>query len=267
METQVKYELQEGNIQFNFEELKNEVIAETSNLLKVVVTEDTMGEFKTVRADLNKKIAFISNERIKIKKQWNLPYLAFEEKVTEIVKVYEQAVSAIDVQIKRFEFERYEAAKEAARQAFLGYGVTDVTFERIYVPAWGNKSNEKTWQGELDAVMNRIVSDLAFIDTIENEMLKKITRDEYLKVLDIVKAQTQGKILYDRYNPAPKIELTSKDAFLGTPGAVPQQEQKPIEPYVQVVKKDTLSIKFKDFDTYMTAMQILDEHGIKYENA
>ncbi|MEG1774195.1 MAG: DUF1351 domain-containing protein, partial [Oscillospiraceae bacterium] len=98
-----------ASIEFNFEQLKAELAVTLADYRSLVVTEDAISATKEKRAALNKLRNRISDERIRVKKQYLAPYDAFESRVKEIDAMISDPIRLIDSQIKAFE----EAKKEA----------------------------------------------------------------------------------------------------------------------------------------------------------
>ena len=100
---QVKYS--EGVIDFNnYESLANkakELATQYSNL--IITDEDSYKFAKQVKAELNKVIKAISDERIRIKKEYAKPLENFESKVKEITSEIETGKNLIDERVKEYD--------------------------------------------------------------------------------------------------------------------------------------------------------------------
>lgn len=131
------------SIDFNFEQLKQEVSAKMDFYNNLVVSEDDITGAKSTRADLNKLKAAIENKRKDVKKQINEPYTVFEKQVKEITAIIQGAIDNIDVQINDYEdkmkFIKYEKLK-AAYDDLIGDIEDIIPFEKILPEKWENKS-------------------------------------------------------------------------------------------------------------------------------
>lgn len=100
---QVNYS--EGVIDFNnYETLVNkakELATQYSNL--IITDEDSYKFAKQVKAELNKVIKAISDERIRIKKEYAKPLENFESKVKEITSEIETGKNLIDERVKEYD--------------------------------------------------------------------------------------------------------------------------------------------------------------------
>ena len=96
-------------IEFNFDELKNQISESLAKYKNLVYSDDSIKEAKEDRAKLNKFKEAIENRRKEIKALCLKPYNEFETKVKELTKLIDEPILAIDTQIKNFENEQKEA--------------------------------------------------------------------------------------------------------------------------------------------------------------
>lgn len=66
---------------FNFDQLKQELEVSLVKYQNMVVTEDGTKEAKADRAKLNALKTTIDDKRKEIKREWNAPYIEFENKI------------------------------------------------------------------------------------------------------------------------------------------------------------------------------------------
>ena len=129
------------SIDWNFDELKQEIVKKADDYMNLVYSNDQIKEAKKDRANLRKFISALEDKRKEIKKQVMIPYTDFEAKEKELVGIVDQAVSNIDTQIKGYE--------EATRQEKLAkvkdiytecIGDLDrtVPFEKVFKDSWLN---------------------------------------------------------------------------------------------------------------------------------
>ena len=71
-------------INSNYEEVKKFIISQTNKDRNTIVTEETIDIAKERCAILNKQIKAIEEQRKEVKKTWNEPYIAFENKCKEL---------------------------------------------------------------------------------------------------------------------------------------------------------------------------------------
>lgn len=100
---QVNYS--EGIIDFNnYESLVNKAKELATQYSNLIITDDDSYKFaKQVKAELNKVIKAISDERIRIKKEYAKPLENFESKVKEITSEIETGKNLIDERVKEYD--------------------------------------------------------------------------------------------------------------------------------------------------------------------
>lgn len=114
----IKTDLQLGSVQDNFEEVKALVRDEMRQYQDLVFADDDIKNAKTTRASLRKMRTQIDDRRKAIKKQWNEPYIEFENKVKEVLAFIDDPLQQIDVQVKDYE-QRQREQKRAEIQEIL----------------------------------------------------------------------------------------------------------------------------------------------------
>lgn len=112
----IKTDAHLGVIDDNFDTLKIEIGKQMMKYQGLIFTDETIKEAKSTKAELNKMITTLENNRKAIKRKWNDPYNAFEAKVKEVVALIQGPLNEIDRQIVDFE-ERRKAEKRAAVEA------------------------------------------------------------------------------------------------------------------------------------------------------
>lgn len=112
----IKTDAHLGVIDDNFDSLKIEIGKQMMKYQGLVFTDENIKEAKTTKAELNKMIATLEDNRKAIKRKWNDPYNAFEAKVKEVVALIQGPLAEIDKQIVDFE-ERRKAEKRKAVEA------------------------------------------------------------------------------------------------------------------------------------------------------
>ena len=80
-------------IEFNFDELKEEITAKAAIYRNMVFTDDTIKDAKAAKADLNKLVTAIEDARKREKKRCLQPYEEFEKQMKELVAIIKEPVS------------------------------------------------------------------------------------------------------------------------------------------------------------------------------
>lgn len=167
-ELQVKVNNQLGKINFNYEEIK-ENLAEMMNIYKETkVTVDTVAKSKKDIATLRKIKTALNDRRIAIKKEYMVPYANFEVKVKELTGLIDKPIVLIDKQVKEFEeqerLEKIEKIKDIYKEE-IGELESYLTLEKIYNAKWENKSTTlKSIREEVNTVVS---STQMAVDTIK----------------------------------------------------------------------------------------------------
>ena len=100
-------------IKFNYEELKGGLQESLKKYQNLVYTSQNIKEAKDDRATLNALKKSLNDEKIKIKKEFEVPYKDFEDKIKELIELVDKPASEIDKQVKIFE----EAEKAKKRES------------------------------------------------------------------------------------------------------------------------------------------------------
>lgn len=168
---------------FNYEELKRDLATNLSKYQNMVVTEETTKDARRDRAKLNKLRATIDRNRIDIKKEWNKPYVEFENKVKDLISMIDKPIDAIDGQIKVYEDKKREQ-KQADVKAIYSELIDDlkdiVPYERIHQASWLNAgSSLKMVRSGMADIISAIRTDLSLIQLLEVEC-EELMIDTYL---------------------------------------------------------------------------------------
>jgi hypothetical protein len=155
MELKIAQITQPTPIEFNYQELKNEITAKANEYANIVYTDDTIKEAKADKAALNKLKKALNDERIRQEKEYMKPFNDFKTKVNELIGIIEQPIGIIDTQIKE-----YDKIKEAEKEKQI-----NELWESIEKPEWVR----------LNAIWNPKWKNVTFsISKIEQEIRDRI---------------------------------------------------------------------------------------------
>lgn len=183
-----------GLLNWNFEQLNEQLDIELKRFDGVVVTEEQITEAKKARANLNALAKAINDRKIQVKKEFCAPYLDFESKVKILTEKIKNASSSIDVQIKNFDEQEKQQKRREILRYFEEINCNLVNLNQIFDEKWLNKGcSEKTWKEQLSSKIENIKVELAIIDQMEVEDKREL-KSIYLEILDISKA----KQIYDQ---------------------------------------------------------------------
>lgn len=198
-------------INFNFEELKNEITTKSELYKNMVYTDDTIKTAKEDRASLNKFIKALEDKRKEVKKQCLEPYNNFEKQVKELVRIINESVTLIGEQITEFEEREKATKREEVERLFDETGFEPfVKLEQIFDPKWLNKSASlKSIATELKNIAERIRNDLAVLNEISEFQFE--ATETYKDTLDISKAIAEKNRLVEMQKRKVEYEATQTE--------------------------------------------------------
>lgn len=169
-------------VPFNYEELKKQIAEKTAPYKGLIVTEDAIPAAKTDLANLRRLEKAIDDRRKAVKKEYNAPYMEFEEKIKDILSDIQTAIENIDGQVKDFE-KKSDEEKLGRIKVFynLAFGqlAKVVPFERINNPKWLNKGYKMP---DIEAEISKMANDLRDnVDAVK--ALKSENEDALLRTL------------------------------------------------------------------------------------
>lgn len=184
-------------IDFNFEELKEEITNKSALYKNMVYTDETIKDAKSDRALLNKFKTALEDKRKEVKKQYLEPYNQFEKQIKELVAIIDEPVKLIGEQITEFEDREKAEKHEQITELFDKAGFQSfVTLEQIYDPKWLNKSvSLKSIEEELTNTVYRIGHDVTTINSLKEYSFEAL--EHYKKTLDLASAIAEGQRLAD----------------------------------------------------------------------
>lgn len=187
-------------IDWNFEELKEEITKKSSDYLNLVYSDDQIKDAKQDRANLRKLVTALEDKRKEIKKEVMLPYEDFAVKEKELVEVINGAIENIDTQVKGYEEGKRQeklAKVEEIYKECIGDLDRTVPFDKIFKESWLNVSTTlKSIKEEIITIREKIDGDLKIINT-ENSPYVYEMKEEYLKDFDLMAAMAKKQQLED----------------------------------------------------------------------
>ena len=185
-------------IKFNYEELKGGLTASLEKYQNLVYTPENIKEAKDDRATLNALKKSLNDEKIKIKKEFEVPYKDFEDKIKELIELVDKPASEIDKQVKVFEEQEKAKKREVINTIYsenIGAYAELISLEKLYDPRWENKTYKETdIVKEIQDVVKKADSDLKVIMDLKSEFEFQI-KDTYFKTLDLGQALVEKQRL------------------------------------------------------------------------
>lgn len=198
MELKVKTPTFPEVIEFNFEELKNEITERASAYMNLVYTNDQISEAKKDRAALNKFVKALSDERIKIKKECMKPYEDFEKKIKELDGIVNKAIQNIDNQVKSYDEQKKAEKMEQIQEYWNRVTCPDhpLTLQRVMDSKWLNATvSMKAIQEAINGILAKYAEDVATLQNLPEYDFEAI--EVYKTTLDLGKALNEAHRLAD----------------------------------------------------------------------
>lgn len=208
-ELQVKVNNELGKIQFNFEELKENL----SNMMELYkdakFSEDTTVAAKKEVATLRKIKKALDTRRIEIKKEYMQPYDDFEIKVKELKCLIDEPIELIDKQVKAFEKKKKEEKRESIEEMYkdlIGNMQEYLPLTKIYNNKWENASvSMKSIQEEMDQAISSTTMAVQTIQGMNSDVTDKAL-EQYKQDLSLANA-----ISYINKHEQMKAEILAKE--------------------------------------------------------
>ena len=197
MEIEIKEYQLPAEIKFNFEELKQEVVAKCDLYGSMVYTEDQIKDAKADKASLNKLKKALNDERLRLEREYMKPFESFKSQVKELCTLIDKPVALIDKQITAAEDKR----KADKRVEIGSYFVTLerpewLKLERIFNEKWLNTTYKmQDVTAELDMTVTMVNNNVATLNALPEFGFEAL--EEYKRTLDFNKAIEEGQRLAD----------------------------------------------------------------------
>lgn len=225
MELMVKPFTMPEAIEFNFDELKAELEERARQYEMTVYTDDQIKLAKADRATLNKLKKTLNDERIRMEKEYMIPFNEFKARINEIISIIDKPIMAIDTQIKEYE-EEQKAEKERNIKAYLHtYELPyEIPVEMLFSQKWLNATvTMKQIYEEVNDRVAQVTEDVKTLEQLEEYRAEAI--QWYAHTLDLRDTLNHIRQMKEAKAAAEKIEQELKKQE--TPVVEPQPEQKP----------------------------------------
>ena len=185
-------------IKFNYEELKGGLQESLKKYQNLVYTSQNIKEAKDDRATLNALKKSLNDEKIKIKKEFEVPYKDFEDKIKELIELVDKPASEIDKQVKIFEEAEKAKKRESIENIYaenIGSYADLIPLQQIYDSRWENKTYKETdIKKEIQDIVKKADSDIKVIAELKSEFEFQI-KDTYFRTLDLGQALVEKQRL------------------------------------------------------------------------
>ena len=180
---------------FNYDELKTAITEKAAMYETVVYTEDQVKTAKEDRANLNRLLKALNDERIRQEREYMQPFNAFKTQINEIIAIIKKPIAAIDMQVKEFEEKQKEAKFTQIEDFFNSCELpAPVKFLQILDNKWLNASvSMKSIQEAITERLVQMESDLSVIRQLPAYAFE--AEQTYLRSLDLAQAVSEANRL------------------------------------------------------------------------
>lgn len=247
---------------FNYEELKEGISAKVAHYKNLVYTDDQIKEAKEDRANLNKLKKALNDERIRLEKEYMIPFNTFKAQLNEIIKIIDEPVTMIDAQVKEYQ----ENKKEEKRKNIISYFDSvkeklpeEIKLESIFDEKWLNESaSMKSIKTKIDEAIIKISTEISTIKELGD--LSFYAFENYYKTLNISTSISQA-----REQLAMEIK---KESFMNTESVEPLEEENIVEeigeiPFYEPYVEDNFIPDFREPERAWTAFRVKVSEGEK----
>ena len=187
-----KYQLPE-KVSFNYEELKSAIQEKVSQYETLIYSDQQIKEAKADKAQLNKLKKALNDERIRLQKEYMIPFNEFKTKIDELIRIIDNPVALIDKQIKEAD-EQKKAEKLEQIQKYWSSVVSPdhpLKFERVMDLKWLNATvSMKSIQESINSILAKYAEDVATLQKLPEYDFEAI--EVYKTTLDLGKALNEA---------------------------------------------------------------------------
>lgn len=212
MELKVNEVVIPDSIQFNYEELKQELTEKVSMYETMVYTDDQIKEAKADKANLNKLKKALNDERIRREREYMQPFNDFKSKINEIISIIDKPVAVIDKQVKAFDEKKKQEKLEAVKKLFEELNTHEwLKFEQIFNERWLLASvSIRQAQDGIEGWLNEIKTNLDILSNLPEFSFE--ATEVYKSTLDVKKALNEGKRMSEMIKRKQEQERLQKEA-------------------------------------------------------
>ena len=254
MELKIKDYQLPAPLEFNYEELKGELMTKMQEYSTLVYTEDNVAEAKKDRAKLNNLKDTLNKERLKREREYMEGFQPFKDQINELIEIIKKPVEIIDKQVKAFEEEQKAIKREQIGSIWQNIEHPEwLTLPKVFNEKWLNKTATiKSIELELIDKVAQINKDLDTIKALDSFAFE--AEAEYKRTLDLAQAVAEGKRLAEIQKA--KEEATRKAAEPKPEPPAPAPEAVKVEGtgFMGEIAKEEPRM-WVSFQAYMTVAQ------------
>lgn len=242
-------------ITWNYLEVKQWVEDGLQSYKGRVYTNDTIGEAKKDRANLNKLAQAIDAKRKEMKAMYLAPYEQFEAEAKELVNMIKTVSAEIDAQVKAYdEFrkaEKQQFIEEQLYKPLIGNLAELVPYKKLHNPKWLNVTTSVNEIGdELARKVGEIENGLKAIDRLNIDAdISERVKSVFLRNFDLAAAIAENdRIMAEREKMARyQAAQQAQAAEVATPAISAPVEEAPPTAAAQrpVVEEKIITVTFR----------------------
>jgi hypothetical protein len=269
MELQVNEIQIPERISFNYEELKQELVATLQRYEGLVYTPDQMKVAKADKAALNKLKKALNDERIRRERDYMLPFLEFKKRINELIALIDKPIDLIDSQVKEYEEQKKCEKRQAIEELFDSIRF-DTTFDwlqldQIFKPQWLNATTSmKSIEEEIQQIIDSIIRDLSALSEMPAFAFE--ATEVYKQTLNLQTAVNEGKRLAEIQRRKEEAERMKAEAEAIR--AAQQEQAAAVEDVQPEGQAAGQWISFKAFLTVAQAVELrkfFERNGIDFK--
>lgn len=263
-------------IEFNYEEIESALQEKMAKYENHIYTPGQMTEAKKDLADLRKFAKAMSDERIRIKKEYMKPCDEFEAKIKKLDAIVQKPIEQINSQVKFFDEQIKEQKKLEICSFFEGCSPFEwLEFHQIFNEKWLNTTTKiPAIQKEIEEIISSIKNDLETLSNLPEFGFE--ATEVYKTTLDINKAISEGKRLSDMQKRKAEAEAKALEEAGITPEELKEANDEyiaaasangvPVMRPVENVRKSWISFKaLLSAEDAAALKKFFDERGIEFQ--
>lgn len=256
-------ELRAEAIAFNLPELKTKLTNALAKFSGKSYDDKTIAEAKGDRASLNRLKSQIEEVRKSAKKEWNEPFLRFENDVKSLIELVDKPLSAIDEQVKGYEERRKAEKRRSLEEHFnsiIGENALLLAFEHIFNERWLNVtfSMEKA-KTEIQEEVHGFMKDLEVLSKEESEFKDQLY-DFFLRTRSLSLTLSEKHRLISQKTALEQLKERERIASA-------TKEQTPVKTQITDKKTQLIKIQFEaeaEKDDLLALSQYMKHNNIKF---
>ena len=253
----------------NIEQLKEELAPKLKYYSSLVVTEDSIKNAKSDKANLNKLKKAIDEQRKDVKKKCLALYEPLEQQCKELIGMIDAPITIIDKQIKNFDDIKKQEKHQALQKHFDEVNTLEfVTLEDVINPKWSNATMKlETLKDEISQSVDKITSDYKEIKELYNDSpLLTAILDRFIETKDKASALSYAAVIEKREQQRKEAEEHKSDVVQKSAG-IPS-DVKVTQPVANEVVEQQITGTFKVTCTrsqLISLREFMKNNNIKFE--